>query len=161
MKRFLCIVLVLSTILALSACGKNKQELPNTQATEITQSVEEEKREYYSNYLSNNDFGYDGDVISASVTSDVYTMDVKISEKGMIFTIGNNAFIGCSNLKAINMNDKIETISDSAFENCYSLSSKITFPTTIKSIGTKAFLGDVKIEKITFQSSSAPRLGID
>lgn len=94
MKRFLCIVLVLSTILALSACGKNnkERELSDTQATETTQSVEEEKREYYSNYLSNNDFGYDGDVISASVTSDVYTMDVKISEKGMIFTIGNNTF---------------------------------------------------------------------
>ena len=59
------------------------------------------------------------------------------------------------------MNDKIETIADSAFENCCSLSSKITFPTTIQSIGTKAFFGDVKIEKITFQSSSAPRLGID
>ena len=75
--------------------------------------------------------------------------------------IGTEAFSGCSSLKAIHINDKIETIGDSAFENCYSLASKITFPTTVKSIGSKAFIGDVKIEKITFQSSLAPRLGID
>ena len=98
--------------------------------------------------------------IEANAFSDCTSL-TQINIPQETIAIGNNAFIGCSSLKAVDMNDKIETIGDSAFENCYSLSSKITFPTTIQSIGTKAFFGDVKIEKITFQSSSAPRLGID
>ena len=60
--------------------------------------------------------------------------------KGLILTIGNQAFTGCSSLKSITVPDTLVYIGDSAFYYCSSL-TPITIPINVTQIGQNAFYG--------------------
>ena len=55
-----------------------------------------------------------------------------------ITSIGNNAFMGCTNLSSIEIPNSVTSIGDCAFYNCKSLTS-IEIPNSVTSIGGSAF----------------------
>ncbi len=65
--------------------------------------------------------------------------------------IGNDSFIGCTNLKKI-LFGNIEMIGERAFKNCTSISN-ITFSKNIKNIGEDAFCDCSNLTKVTFLGS--------
>ncbi|MBP5306503.1 MAG: leucine-rich repeat protein, partial [Paludibacteraceae bacterium] len=56
-----------------------------------------------------------------------------------IKTIGNQAFIFCSNLRKVRWSDCLESIGDMAFYNCTNIGDTVFFPKTLKTIGSEAF----------------------
>ena len=62
--------------------------------------------------------------------------------------IGNNAFLGCGELKIVDFQEGLIYIGDSAFELCGSLSS-IALPTSLIHIGARAFFGCRNLSEIT------------
>lgn len=67
--------------------------------------------------------------------------DIKtvVIEEG-VTSIGNNAFVACSNLKKVTMPNSITRIGDHAFENCFNL-TQADIPTSVTEIGEYAFGG--------------------
>ena len=59
-------------------------------------------------------------------------------QKRGVTSIGNNAFMYCDSLTAINVPDGVTSIGNSAFQNCYSLIA-INVPDGVTSIGNNAF----------------------
>ena len=61
--------------------------------------------------------------------------------------IGDNAFLGCKSLQAINIPDSVTTIGYSAFSGCKSLES-INIPDSVTTIGYSAFSGCKSLKSI-------------
>ena len=55
-------------------------------------------------------------------------------------SIGNEAFLGCSDLYSIQIPNSVSSIEDGAFQDCYGLTS-IVIPNSVTSIGDEAFSG--------------------
>ena len=71
-------------------------------------------------------------------------------------TIGGNAFMGCSNLERIVLdNTGIQTISANAFTNCNSL-KEIILPASIETIGNSAFENCTNIGLVAIHSAEPP-----
>ena len=75
-------------------------------------------------------------------SSSIYTY----GNEFQVTSIGNDAFIGCSNLTSITIPNGITSIGDRAFSNCSSLTS-ITIPDCVMYIGFSAFHGCTGLEK--------------
>ena len=73
-----------------------------------------------------------------------------------IATIGEGVFAGCSNLKKINISERVSAIPDRAFENCDSL-EEIFIPAAVKTIGNGAFKksGLSKVNDVYFGGSES------
>ncbi len=54
--------------------------------------------------------------------------------------IGDGAFVGCSNISAVNFPTGLKTIGNNAFENCVSIKSAI-LPNTVTKVSSNAFSG--------------------
>ena len=68
--------------------------------------------------------------------------------------IGSYAFIDCTSLEDINLEDtNIGIINEALFLNCKSL-TQITIPRTVKEIGRVAFWGCAKLKNVLFQGPS-------
>lgn len=76
--------------------------------------------------------------------------------KDRIKSIGPNAFKGCSNLRYVNLPQKIETIGAHAFEGCIKIPT-MWFRESVNLIDTCAFMGCSGLKAIEFKSSM--RLG--
>ena len=63
--------------------------------------------------------------------------------------IGNNAFVGFSQLTTVEIGDNVTRIGNSAFQNC-SYVSNIVIPDSCESIGSNAFAGCSNLYSITF-----------
>lgn len=61
--------------------------------------------------------------------------------------IGEQAFLMCTNLHKIDIDENVNTIGDSAFNGCISLAD-ITLPNTVTSVGKYAFSGCTSLENI-------------
>ena len=57
-----------------------------------------------------------------------------------VTSIGNSAFLNCSNLTSVTIPNSVTSIGNSAFEGCKGLTS-ITIPNSVTSIGEEAFSG--------------------
>lgn len=78
---------------------------------------------------------------------DEYRTEIKkISVESGVTTIGNDTFIGCSNLTEVSLPDGLTKIGDSAFRDCSSLTD-IELPDTVKSLGHYAFYGCIGFEE--------------
>lgn len=69
-----------------------------------------------------------------------------------VITIGDMAFLGCSNLISITIPNSVTTIGQSAFAECSSLTS-VTIPNTVTSIGNNAFRSCTSLNSITIPNS--------
>ena len=67
-------------------------------------------------------------------------------------TISELAFVGCSNLRTINIRTTLKQIGPLAFGGCYSLSSSITIPEGIKEIPDGTFRSCQRLSDITLPS---------
>ena len=74
--------------------------------------------------------------------------NVKLSPDKTYNCIGNDSFVGCTNLKNVYFGN-IEMIGERAFKNCTNLKS-ITFSKNIKNIGEDAFCDCNNLTKATF-----------
>lgn len=66
--------------------------------------------------------------------------------------IGDNAFLGCGNLKSVVLQEGLVYIGDSAFELCGDLSSLI-MPSSLVHLGQRAFFGCRNLTEIVISSS--------
>lgn len=69
--------------------------------------------------------------------SGIYTLTGITIPQG-VKSIGNNAFLICTNLEYVAIADSVSDIGDWAFERCYRLSS-VTIPNSVTNIGKAAF----------------------
>ncbi len=69
-----------------------------------------------------------------------------------IRSIGNAAFIGCTELTSITIPDSVESIGESACSYCVGLTS-ITIPDSIKSMGKSAFSYCARLAEINFNAT--------
>ena len=70
---------------------------------------------------------------------------------GNIKHIGANAFMGCSNLKSVDLPAHLQTIEAHAFEGCSFLHT-IAIPTTVNLIDTCAFMGCSRLKYVYLES---------
>ena len=68
-----------------------------------------------------------------------------------VFSIGRNAFYGCTNLKNVSVGKNVKTIGDKAFYKCTAL-PQIIIPEKVSKIGKQAFYGDKKLASIVIQT---------
>ena len=66
--------------------------------------------------------------------------------------IGNSIFAGCSSLSSVEFKEGVETIGNNAFENCTSLATVI-FPESLTAIGDGAFKGCSGLKTILFSEN--------
>ena len=71
-------------------------------------------------------------------TNNIRTFMTSVTISEGITTIGQTAFMGCSNLASVSLPNTLESIMPHAFEQCLSLTS-ITIPSSVTSIGMWAF----------------------
>lgn len=79
----------------------------------------------------------------------------KIKYKGITYSvtsIGDSAFIDCSNLKSITIPNSVTSIGESAFESCRSLIN-IEIPNSVTSINDYAFSGCSSLKSIKIPRS--------
>jgi hypothetical protein len=67
---------------------------------------------------------------------------------GIVNTIGDNAFYGCSSLTSITIPNSVTTIGDNAFHSCSALTS-VAIPDSITTIGDNAFYGCSSLTSVT------------
>lgn len=94
---------------------------------EIPSSVNSRGIELYVLNMSASSFFRNGNIESISF------------EKSLITNIPNEAFLGCSKLKTVNLSGKIHSIGAKAFYSCPI--EKLTIPSNIETIGLDAFSG--------------------
>jgi hypothetical protein len=70
----------------------------------------------------------------------------------LVYTIGKNAFYGCTGLLSVSLSSYLISIEESAFENCQSLSSMI-FTSSLNVISKKTFKSCVGLTSINIPSS--------
>lgn len=73
-----------------------------------------------------------------------------------ITSIGNNAFLGCTNLSSIEIPNSVTRIGDVAFYTCESLTS-IEIPNSVTSLGNSAFAKCSSLQKITSYAIEPPQ----
>ena len=78
--------------------------------------------------------------------------DSEIPSDGSVTSIGNDAFLGSSNLPSITIPDSVTSIGESAFRGCSGLTS-ITIPNSVTSIGVWAFFDCSSLTSITFHGT--------
>ena len=123
----LCTVLLLTAMLALSSCKKDKF---------VFELSEDES--YYTLVKYN---GKDANV------------EIPESHKDIpVKSIGSEAFSGKNNLTSVVLTANIETIGYKAFENCAALTS-ITFTDNVKTIDKAAFSGCTSLTEIVIPAS--------
>jgi hypothetical protein len=71
---------------------------------------------------------------------------------GSVETVDNYAFMGCSNLKKVCLQDGVTRVNYGAFLNCTSLNT-VELPDTVTNIGSYAFKGCTSLTKLTIPSS--------
>lgn len=74
-----------------------------------------------------------------------------------LLSIGNQAFMGCTNIKLLSLPEGITRIGEYTFQQCTSL-ALTTLPNNIETIGTNAFIGCSKL-KLTSLPESLTTLG--
>ena len=67
-------------------------------------------------------------------------------------SIGNEAFLGCSDLYSIQIPNSVSSIEDGAFQDCYGLTS-IVIPNSVTSIGDEAFRDCTSLQSIVIPKS--------
>ena len=84
---------------------------------------------------------------------ELYINDILINELNITSatSIASYAFINCTNITKILMNNTVEGIGERAFEGCTSL-TEIIIPQSVKIIGSRAFSGCNNLKKATFES---------
>ena len=65
-----------------------------------------------------------------------------------VTSIGNGAFVGCTNLTSVNIPANVTSIGEAAFMSCINLTS-VTIPSTVTSIGRGAFMGCSNLASVT------------
>lgn len=83
----------------------------------------------------------------------------EIIVKDGVTSIGNNAFLQCSEVISIKLPESLLSIRESAFYNCVNL-TEITLPEKTASIGDYAFSGCISLKEIEIPES-IERIGID
>ena len=81
---------------------------------------------------------YDFESITDTPWNDLKSNIKKIVMNNGVTTIGQNAFLGCSNVTDVKIPDTVTKLGNSAFLNCSKLKN-ITVPKKVTSIGTRAF----------------------
>lgn len=71
--------------------------------------------------------------------------------------VGEQAFILCTPLTAMELGEGVTKIEDNAFTNCTSL-KEISMPSTLESIGRGCFLNCISLASITCKAMTAPAL---
>ena len=79
------------------------------------------------------------------------TIVAVVMETG-VTSIGNSAFLWCSNLTSVTIPDSVTRIGEHAFDSCDSLTS-ITIPGSVTSIGISAFEGCSSLTSVTIPGS--------
>ncbi len=81
------------------------------------------------------------------------TVTIPYMISGTIVTsIGNRAFIECSELTSVTIPNSVNSIGNSVFSSCSKL-TRITIPNSVNSIGTSAFYGCASLTNITIPNS--------
>ena len=86
------------------------------------------------------------DVISMMEYLNNQTLE-KVRLKDTVF-IGDSAFLNCTNLKYIDLGEKLDRIPDHAFACCAAL-EEIIIPNTLSYIGERAFAGCKNLKNVT------------
>jgi hypothetical protein len=77
---------------------------------------------------------------------------ISVSIPNSVTTIGNSAFSNCSGLTSISIPNSVTTIENSAFSNCSGLTS-ISIPNSVTTIGSWAFSGCSGLTSVTIPNS--------
>ena len=74
-----------------------------------------------------------------------------------VTSVGNFAFIGCSNLAELNLGRSVTAINKSSFNGCSSL-EKVELPEGLTTLGSYAFTNCSGLSEITFNGNTAPTI---
>jgi len=94
-----------------------------------------------------NDSGFDANVSSNSYSNGVG----KIVFNGSILTVGEAAFVGCTNLSSVTLPSNVQTIGKDAFSGCTAL-SEITLSNSLVDIHSYAFYGCTALTEVVLPS---------
>ncbi len=149
-KRIISSVLALSLAVGVIASPAGQEGLPSLfgiQASAADYS--------YLTFETRSDGNYDIAGCSAAAVNVV----VPASYNGKkVVTIKNNAFVNCTGIKTVVIQDGITSIGNSAFEGCTAMTS-ITLPNTLNRINEWAFFRCMSLKEVTVKQSSWVYLG--
>ncbi len=92
-------------------------------------------------------------VFNANIISNTYENGKGVIVfDGVVSSIGDYAFVDCSNLASVTIPDSVTSIGEAAFIGCESLAS-VTIPDSVTSIGNWAFDGCSSLTSITIPDS--------
>ncbi len=80
-------------------------------------------------------------------------VDYSVTISSGVQSIGNFAFMTCTNLKSISIPDSVGTIGSSAFQGCKSV-TEISIPDSVTSIGSSAFRNCTSLTTMDLRSAS-------
>ncbi len=97
---------------------------------------------------------YESDRIPANCFENCTSLKNVTIENNLVY-VGQNAFIGCTNLESVKFNDNVSTefIYEAAFKNCISLKT-VVLPDSLFEIEKYVFDGCTSLEEITFNKNT-------
>ena len=90
-----------------------------------------------------------------SIAGNVFYLSLPAS----LESIGNYAFFGCANLKAVDFPDRLQSIGDYAFRD--SGLESLTLPYNLHTVGTECFAGCTDLESVDFKVLASGGMGVE
>ena len=131
--------------IASGTCGENVNWTLDD-AGKLTISGTGEMQNYYRNYV-----GYNTYLLNTPWDANKDSIQSVVIEAG-VTSIGESAFLGCTNLMSITIPDSVISIGWDAFSECSNLTS-ITIPESVTSIGESAFSECMSLTSVTIPNS--------
>ncbi len=164
MKRFVCVLLCIFTVLTVAGCGKDPAPAPEAVPGEQTEAQtpeeavapEEEAAPEKQPSLTASDFIFDpiGDnecvIIGCLTEAEILEVPEKLQEYTVV-EIGPDAFSN-SEVIEVRLPDTVKYIRDYAFTNCSEL-KEVYLGNSLEEIGSTVFNFCPKLETVTFPDS--------
>ena len=164
MKRIIALILMITMVLTLAACGKDDDKLANNDTpggSSVTESTDDKKdtpaaslsidavkkaKETDASLFEYTDVDGGVSITGFNGSDEIVVIPTAIDDKEVV-SIGKNAFINNSTMKGVKIPEKAHTLENSAFMNCTELEVVVS-GAAVKKIDMYVFNGCKKLHAI-------------